>query len=64
MLYQAAGIVSVQGDKPQGNARNECELHQDKLNVQNPIIKKFVEYYWKIIEEGSEEVIDYVDGKK
>jgi len=26
-----------------------------KLNAQNPIIKKFIEYYWKIIEEESEE---------
>ena len=26
-----------------------------KLNVKNPIIKKFIEYYWKIIEEESEE---------
>lgn len=25
-----------------------------KLNVNNPIIKKFVEYYWKIIEEEPE----------
>src|SRR3989344_7416867 len=26
-----------------------------KLNVQSPVIKKFVEYYWRIIEEESEE---------
>lgn len=26
-----------------------------KLNVQSPIIKKFIEYYWKIIQEDSEE---------
>ncbi|MBS3098507.1 hypothetical protein J4209_06980 [Candidatus Woesearchaeota archaeon] len=26
-----------------------------KLNVKSPIIKKFIEYYWKIIEEESEE---------
>ena len=26
-----------------------------KLNVQNAVVKKFVEYYWKIIEEASEE---------
>ena len=32
-----------------------------KLNVQNPIIKKFIEYYWKIIQEESKEKpkIDY-----
>ena len=26
-----------------------------KLNVQNPVIKKFIEYYWKIIEQETEE---------
>ena len=26
-----------------------------KLNIQSPIINKFIEYYWKIIEEDSEE---------
>ena len=30
-----------------------------KLNTQNPIIKKFIEYYWKIIEEASEERSNY-----
>jgi len=35
--------------------RNVGKAKMHKLNVQNPIIKKFIEYYWKIIEEGSEE---------
>lgn len=26
-----------------------------KLNVQNPVIQKFIDYYWKIIEQESEE---------
>ena len=26
-----------------------------KLNMQNAVVKKFVEYYWEIIEEESEE---------
>lgn len=41
--------------------RNVGKAKMYKLNVQNPIIKKFIEYYWKIIEEDSEEKpkIDY-----
>lgn len=35
--------------------RNVGKAKMYKLNIQNPIIKKFIEYYWKIIEEGSEE---------
>ena len=30
-----------------------------KLNVQSPVIKKFIEYYWKVIEEESEPKIGY-----
>lgn len=41
--------------------RNVGKAKMYKLNAQNPIIKKFIEYYWKIIEEESEEKskIDY-----
>lgn len=41
--------------------RNVGKAKMYKLNVQNQIIKKFIEYYWKIIEEESEEKpkIDY-----
>ncbi len=35
--------------------RNVGKAKMYKLNVQNQIIKKFIEYYWKIIEEESEE---------
>ena len=35
--------------------RNVGKAKMYKLKVQNPIIKKFIEYYWKIIEEESEE---------
>jgi len=35
--------------------RNVGKAKMYKLNVKNPIIKKFIEYYWKIIEEESEE---------
>lgn len=34
--------------------RNVGKAKMYKLNVQNPIIKKFIEYYWKIIEEETE----------
>ena len=42
--------------------RNVGKAKMYKLNVQNPIIKKFVEYYWKIIEEESEETQKVVYG--
>ena len=35
--------------------RNVGKAKMYKLNVQNPIIKKFIEYYWKIIEQETEE---------
>ncbi|MEK6984261.1 MAG: hypothetical protein AABX33_06830 [Nanoarchaeota archaeon] len=35
--------------------RNVGKAKMYKLNVQNPIIKKFIEYYWKIIEEETQE---------
>lgn len=34
--------------------RNVGKAKMYKLNVQNTIIKKFIEYYWKIIEEETE----------
>ncbi len=37
--------------------RNVGKAKMYKLNVTNPIIKKFIEYYWKIIEQESEEKI-------
>ena len=37
------------------NTRNIGKAKMYKLNVQNPIIKKFIEYYWKIIEEETQE---------
>ena len=39
--------------------RNVGKAKMYKLNVKNPIIKKFIDYYWKIIEQESEEKIDY-----
>ncbi|MBS3103214.1 hypothetical protein J4458_07265 [Candidatus Woesearchaeota archaeon] len=35
--------------------RNVGKAKMYKLNAQNSIIKKFIEYYWKIIEEETEE---------
>lgn len=35
--------------------RNVGKAKMYKLNVQNTIIKKFIEYYWKIIEEETQE---------
>ena len=35
--------------------RNVGKAKMYKLNVQNPIVKKFIEYYWEIIQEESEE---------
>ncbi len=39
--------------------RNVGKAKMYKLNINNPIIKKFVEYYWKIIEQESEEKKEY-----
>ena len=41
--------------------RNVGKAKMYKLNAQNPIIKKFIEYYWKIIEQETEEKrsVDY-----
>ena len=35
--------------------RNVGKAKMYKLNTQNPVIKKFMEYYWKIIEQETEE---------
>lgn len=35
--------------------RNVGKAKMYKLNARNPIIKKFIEYYWKIIEQETEE---------
>jgi len=41
--------------------RNVGKAKMYKLNIKNPIIRKFIEYYWKIIEQETEEkrIIDY-----
>lgn len=35
--------------------RNVGKAKMYKLNARNPIITKFIEYYWKIIEQETEE---------
>jgi len=39
--------------------RNVGKAKMYKLNIKNEIIKKFIEYYWKIIEENTENKTNY-----